>query len=144
MDILRACHPQDRNVYYVCVNSVKTTSNGKEAAHYLSYKASHAAAYHLSNTGPTYSPYVPIIAMADFYLLKPGDKDMDELYVLQNTDDQTYFVSASYDGGIETTENINEAAHYLSEASAEDAKSSLEGFEHTYFEVEPHGFWSEE
>lgn len=141
MNILRAVYPQNRNVYYVCLNSVKVTDKWRDAAHFLTHLDAQCAAEFLCDREV---PYLPICSMADFYITNPGDVKVDQLYVLQNTDDGTYFVAASLDGSLEVTENINEAAHYLSEAAAEDAKSNLESFEHTYFDVEPHGFWSEE
>lgn len=139
MNILRGVYPQDRNEYYVCLNTVKVASKPKDAAHYLSRFASDKAANFQCERE---RPFIPIIAMADFYAQPTGNIKMDQLYVLQNVSG-VYFVAATFDGGVELTSDIDMAAHYLSEQAAQEGADMLESFD-LEFSVEPHGFWSEE
>lgn len=139
MNILRGVYPQDRNEYYVCLNTVKVAGKPKDAAHYLSRFASDKAANFQCERE---RPFIPIIAMADFYAQPKGNIKMEQLYVLKSLDDM-YFVAASYDGNVEFTSNIDDAAHYLSDHAAHEAATMLESFD-LEFSVEVHGFWSEE
>lgn len=140
MYLLRGIIPMDRNEYYIAQNTVKVTGNSKLAAQYLSYDAAFKAVSHLAESG---KPFVVIVSIADHYREQDADKMQEQLYVLHTKTEEgsQYFSAATYDGVV-LTDDIDEAAHYLSETAATDAAETLTGF-NTTFDVEAHAFWSE-
>lgn len=136
--ILRGVITTHTNDYFIALNTVKVTNKYREAAHYLSHKAASKAASYLCDGG---DPYVVCLSGAD----KDKEFMKDQLYVLSTpTHDhgRVYFAGANFDG-IVYTDDLSEAAHYLSEESAHAAADMLAGFD-TEFDIEPDGFWSEE
>jgi hypothetical protein len=135
--LLRGVITTHTNDYFIANNTVKVTNKPRYAANYTSRHAASKAASYLCDSG---DPYVVI--------LSPFDKDeqimKDQMYVLATDTEngRQYFSSASYNG-VMVTDDMSEAAHYLSEESADAAIETLTGFD-MVFEAEENGFWSEE
>lgn len=135
--ILRGVITTSDNDYFIALNTVKVTNKSKEAANYLSRAAASKAASYLCDSG---DPYVVCLSYYD----QSKNQMHDQLFVLflETDDGKMYFASAS-PSGIMMTDDLSEAAHYLSEETADAACKVLADFDET-FSYETNGFWGEE
>lgn len=144
--ILRGAANRHANEYFISGGSWVVTDKARNAAAFISYNAALNAAEYLCNNGAV---YLPIVSLDDW----SENKMHDQLYVLECVGHRgaPFYYTCSTPDNVQTSMDINDAAHFTSEQAALGVQIFLEKQRAKFgpdvmpeFKIVPHMFWTDQ